>query len=66
VVKTVRRALATISVTEWFRESLASPRACSVEQSWNNVHAKSLHFPASPQKHCSIDLRFFLARGPRE
>jgi len=44
----------------------SSPRACSVEQSWNNVHAKSLCFPALSRKHCSIDLRVFLARGPRE
>jgi hypothetical protein len=27
-------------------------------QSWNNVRAESLHFPAFPPKHCSIDLSF--------
>ena len=36
---------------------------------WNsrgtNVHAKSLCFPASARKHCSIDLSFSFARGAR-
>jgi len=37
-------------------------RVC-MEQSWNNVRAKSLHFPTFARKHCSIDLRFSFARG---
>jgi hypothetical protein len=39
-------------------------RVC-MEQSWNNVRAKSLHFPTFARKHCSIDLRFSFARGAR-
>jgi hypothetical protein len=30
-----------------------------MEQSWNNARAKTLHFPASQPKHCSIDLEIF-------
>jgi hypothetical protein len=41
------------------------PRANYVEQSWDNVRAKSLCFPAFAPKHCSTDLRFFLARRAR-
>jgi len=41
----------------------SSPRACQVEQSRNNVRAKSLCFPAFARKHCSIDLKFSFARG---
>jgi hypothetical protein len=35
-----------------------------VVQSWNNAGAKTLHFPASPPKHCSLDFSFSFARGP--
>ena len=40
------------------------PRACCMEQSWNNGADKSLCFPAFARKHCSIDFRFSFARGP--
>jgi hypothetical protein len=33
-----------------------------MEQSWNNVRAKTLCFPAFARKHCSIDLSFSFAR----
>jgi len=37
----------------------------AMEQSWYNGRAKSLRFPASALKHCSIDLSFSSARGAR-
>jgi len=36
------------------------PRASYVEQSWNNVRAKTLSFTAFLSKHCSIDFELFL------
>jgi hypothetical protein len=36
-----------------------------MEQSWNNAAAESLRFSAFAPKHCSIDLSFSFARGPR-
>jgi len=36
-----------------------------MEQSWNNAGAKTLHFPAFPTIHSSIDLENYRARGPR-
>jgi len=63
-------ALAEHSVDQLKNHSLffaanQSPRACSMEQSRNNARAKSLCFPASARKHCSIDLRFSFARRAR-
>jgi len=33
-----------------------------MEQSWDNVRAKRLRFPAFARTHCSIDLSFSFAR----
>src|SRR5262245_61311307 len=40
------------------------PRASCMEQSWNNVRAKSLRFSAFALKYCSIDLEFFILCRP--
>jgi hypothetical protein len=47
------------------RLAIRPPRACCMEQSWNNRAAESLCFPVFARKHCSLDLSFSSARRAR-